>query len=113
LVDPVVPDVAGGDILPWRPSTRQQDGRATEKRLLRERGARNHPASGAGKIKDDGSDDEHLYEVKDANASHTVKGDDLLALYQRGIRQGLVPVYLIRFGNGLILEGTIRADTGQ
>lgn len=100
-----------GDVLPWKVPTRQDEGRSTEKRLLKERSARSHPASGAGRIKHDGSTEAELIEVKDANKSHTVSGDDLKALYQRGIQQGLEPVYVIRFKNGLILEGRIRADT--
>ena len=100
-------------ILPWKTDTRQVQGRNTERRLIKESGGVVHPSSGSGPIKDDGHTDETLIEVKDAIHVHRIIADDLLALYQRGIRQRLIPTYVVRFANGLILEGTIRADTGM
>jgi len=98
-------------ILPWRPNTRQQQGRITEKKLIKAKGGRPHPSSGSGHIKQDGHNDHCLFEVKDALHSHRIMADELLALYQRGIRQGLIPTYMVRFSNGLILEGVVRAET--
>ena len=43
----------------------------TEAKILKERGALVHPNSGAGTIKDDGHDDDYVYEVKDARKTIT------------------------------------------
>jgi hypothetical protein len=76
----------------------------TERQMLRARGARQHPRSGAGRIKEDGSDEQTLYEVKDANKTFTLSGADLLQSYRRGAAQGRDAVWLIRFGNGIEAE---------
>jgi hypothetical protein len=68
-------------------------------KLLKQRGARIHPNSGAGHIKDDGSDDHRLYEIKDARRTHTLNADELRALYVRAVRQGKQAVYLIYFSD--------------
>ncbi len=85
--------------LSWgaRPKTRQVEGRDVEAKLLKERGARVHPMSGAGSIKEDGSDDHNLYEVKLANKSFTLKSKDLVKTLVRAIRQGKQGVWLIHF----------------
>lgn len=70
---------------------------ATEKVIARKRGARLHPRSGSGAIKDDASSSEDLLEIKDANVSHTLKAKDLLALYRRAVRKGLRAKYIIYF----------------
>lgn len=67
--------------------------------MMKERGARLHPRSGAGPIKDDGSDDHNLYEVKDARRSFTLKAADLKGLMLRAIRQGRNGVMLIYFSD--------------
>jgi hypothetical protein len=69
----------------------------TEKQLLKKRGARVHPMSGAGRIKDDGSDDAYLFEIKDAVKSHTLNADDLWALFVRAVRQDREALYLVQF----------------
>jgi protein RecA len=81
----------------WRLPSRQQQGRVTEKQLLKKRGARVHPMSGAGRIKDDGSDDAYLFEIKDAVKSHTLNADDLWALFVRAVRQDREALYLVQF----------------
>lgn len=108
--------------LPWAGSanrTRQVEGRQTEARILKMRGARVHPNSGAGHIKDDGSDEHRLYEVKDARKTHTIKADELRALFVRAVRQNKQGIYLVYFsdcdftlecrlipgGKGLVSEG--------
>lgn len=87
--------------LSWgaKPKSRQVQGRDTEKRLLAERGARVHPMSGAGSIKEDGSDDHTLYEVKDARKSFTLNAKDLHATLVRAARQGKQGVWLIHFSD--------------
>lgn len=55
--------------------------------------------SGAGSIKDDGSDDEHVYEIKDARRSHTLIAAALKGLLVRAIRQGKQPVYVVYFSD--------------
>lgn len=83
--------------LPYKPKTRQEDGADTEKRILRGRGARQHPRSGAGRIKYDGSDDDDLIEVKDANKSHTLQASLLNDLFVTATRQGKDAVYIVTF----------------
>jgi hypothetical protein len=63
-------------------------------------GARVHPMSGAGRIKADGSDDDYLYEIKDANKSFTLKSDDLRFLYAEAVKQMRQPVMLVSFQHG-------------
>jgi hypothetical protein len=53
--------------------------------------------SGAGGIKADGSDDVYLYEIKDANLSHVLNGQELHGLWLRAIRQGKQAVYIVQF----------------
>jgi hypothetical protein len=69
-------------------------------KILEARGARVHPNSGAGSIKDDGSDDEYVYEVKDATKSFTLKSKELRATFVRAVRQGKLPMWLVYFGDG-------------
>jgi hypothetical protein len=56
--------------------------------------------SGAGRIKADGSDDDYLYEIKDANKSFTLKSDDLRFLYAEAVKQMRQPVMLVSFQHG-------------
>jgi hypothetical protein len=53
--------------------------------------------SGAGRIKFDGSDDDWLYEVKDANKSFALSSQLLYDLYMAAIRQRKSPMLLIYF----------------
>lgn len=66
---------------------------------MKARGARVHPNSGAGNIKDDGSDEHIVYEVKDARKNYTLKVAELVTLYKRAVRQGKMGVFLIYFSD--------------
>jgi hypothetical protein len=94
--------------VPWKDRTPQEEGRRHERAELRRRGARQHPNSGAGPIKRDGSDDEWLYEVKLANRTHTVNGADLYALLTQAARESKQGRYVITFANGVVLDGEVR-----
>lgn len=72
-------------------------GRQTEKQIVPKRGGKVHPNSGAGKIKDDGSSADELFEVKDANKTHTLNALELKKLWQRAVRQGKEAHYIIYF----------------
>jgi hypothetical protein len=99
--------------LPWSPRSRQQEGIRTESRIVKKRGGRVHPRSGAGKIKDDGSTDEEVMEIKDAKRSHTLKASDLEALYKRAAQQGKEARYIVYFSdNDLAAEITLRRGEG-
>lgn len=83
--------------LPWTPRTRQKVGDQTERHIVEKRGGRVHPRSGAGSIKDDGSTDAEVLEIKDAMESHTLKGTTLLQLFNRAAKQGKDAHYIIYF----------------
>ena len=84
--------------LPWSPSRSPQvEGRRLEAKSLKARGAVLHPNSGAGPIKDDGHDDVHQYECKDARKSYTLNGKEMQATFVRAIRQGRVACWLVNF----------------
>ena len=83
--------------MPWNPRTPQDNGRKREKEILKGLGAMAHPMSGAGRIKDDGHDDEYLYEVKTAAKQFTIKEKDMDALWTRAMKAGLEPVYIVEF----------------
>jgi len=83
--------VEGGlaDLLPWRARTPQDKGREAEKRLVKQRGGRVHPRSGAGRIKNDGSTREADFEVKHtARSSFTLKGEELKKSWVQAVRSG-------------------------
>lgn len=99
--------------MPWQPRSRQQTGMQTEKQIVKKKGGRVHPRSGAGKIKDDGSTDSELLEVKDARRTHTIKGSDLLALFNRATRQKKEAQYVVYFTEAdLTITGTITKGKG-
>lgn len=99
---------------PWQPHrSRQMQGMETEKKIAKKKGARLHPRSGAGKIKDDASTDEAVVEIKDANLTHTVKGESLDHLLRRAISQGKDAEYVIYFtAHNLTLTGKITRGMG-
>ena len=96
------------DLFPHKRLTPQQQGRKNERKLAKRYGAREHPNSGAGRIKDDASSDDAVFEFKKANKSHTVKLDDLKAIHRRAHREGKEPFYVIEFADGVVLEGVVR-----
>ena len=65
--------------------------------MLRKRGARLHPNSGAGSIKWDGSDEDFLYEVKTTRRSFTMNGAMLAKMFRDAVQQGKQPKLLVRF----------------
>lgn len=104
------------DNVVWmKDQTPQKKGRKTEKRLLMQRGARVHPNSGAGHIKDDGSDDDFIYEVKEtAKRSFVLSVKELRSTYRRALRQGKLAVWLIHFPNeGFTAEVKLIPDSNK
>lgn len=90
--------MAGPIELPWQPKkSRQQEGMASEKRAAKRHGARLHPRSGAGKIKDDASNEETIFEFKDVMKSHSLSGAALDALFTRATQQGKEARYVVHF----------------
>jgi hypothetical protein len=99
--------------LPWQPRSRSMEGMQTEKQIVKKKGGRVHPRSGAGKIKDDGSNDEEVMEVKDAKRSHTLKVSELNALFKRAAQQGKEARYLVYFSDDdITAEITLRRGKG-
>lgn len=90
--------------LPYVNDTPQVKGRKVERKVLRDLGARQHPMSGAGRIKEDGHDDDHLYEVKDANRVFTLNSKDLRTSWNRAVQQDKDAVWIIKFANGMNAE---------
>lgn len=81
----------------WSPRSRQKEGELTERKIVKERGGRVHPRSGAGSIKWDGSSDEEVMEIKDANITHTLNGQMLDDLFRKAMKLGKSPVYIVQF----------------
>lgn len=80
--------------------------------MAKDRDARPHPMSGAGRIKDDASTETDQYEFKLANKSHTLKGADLYQLFVRAIRQGKEPKYVVYF-DSVDITATITLERGR
>lgn len=85
--------------LPWSIPTRQQQGRITERKEARRRGARLHPNSGAGRIKHDASTEDQLIEIKDSKVSYTLNKKYLEELWTVATRQGKEPLLVVAFGD--------------
>jgi hypothetical protein len=83
--------------MPWSPRSRSKEGEQTERHIAKKRGMRPHPRSGAGRIKDDASDEHTVIEVKDANKSHTINAKELLTVWKRAMQQGKEAQYVIYF----------------
>lgn len=92
--------------------TPQVMGRVKEKQMAKDRGARLHPNSGAGRIKDDASNEDTQYEFKNVRTSHTLKGADLLALFKRSVRLGKQAEYVVHFEDQN-LTATINLTRGR
>ncbi len=93
--------------LPWKPRSRQEQGRQTERGTLKRYGVKGHPNSGAGKIKFDGSDEDCVMEVKDAAKSYTLNRAYLESLFKTAARQGKEAVLVVEFPD-LVVEAVIR-----
>lgn len=91
--------------LPYGRRTPQMEGRRVERQIARENNLRLHPMSGAGRIKEDASDEERVVEIKNASKSFTLNAADLNATFNRAVRAGKDSVWIIRFANGI--EATI------
>lgn len=99
--------------VPWKVGrSRQEEGLVTEAKIAKKRGARVHPRSGAGRIKDDASSEDFILEIKDANKTHTLKAADLDALFRRAVSQGKTPQYVIYF-QSVDLTATIEFKRGM
>jgi DNA-binding helix-hairpin-helix protein with protein kinase domain len=98
--------------LPWKTRSRQKQGRVTEKEIAKNRGARVHPNSGALRIKHDASDDDTLYEIKDANKTYTLAGKELLELWKRSAQQLKEPLFIVYFTDA-DLTATIHITKGK
>lgn len=99
--------------VPWQPRSRQSEGRQTEKEVVHRQGGRVHPNSGAGSIKDDGSSEGALFEVKDAQKTHTLHGKTLNSLFRRAVAQDKDAVYIVYFGDyNLTAEVRLRRGKG-
>lgn len=108
--EPPSPDLA--ELVPWRGSrTPQERGREAERRLVKERGGRVHPRSGAGRIKNDGSTKESDFEVKHTGrSSFTLKGADLRKSWVDSVRAGKEEMrWVIEFANyDIVAEITVK-----
>jgi hypothetical protein len=51
-----------------------------------------------------------LYEIKDANKSFTLKGDDLNTLWVRAVREGKEPVFIVKYANGVTATITVTKE---
>ena len=71
---------------------------------------RQHPNSGAGRMKYDMSDDDTLLEMKDANKSFTISAAYVEDLFRVATRQGKQAVLVIKFGNDIIIEAVVRKE---
>ena len=97
--------------MPWQTKSRSQQGLQTEASLIKKKGGRSHPRSGAGQIKWDGSTEDELIEVKDANKCISLKGDYLLSLFKDAAMQSKEAVFIVRFLEaGIVMEARIRRD---
>ena len=68
-----------------------------------------HPMSGAGRIKGDASTADGAYvEIKDANKSYTLTGDDLKKAWTEAVRaEHSGCLFIITFANGMRLTGVV------
>ena len=85
--------------LPWKLRTAQEEGRRSERRVAKQVGARLHPNSGAGRIKNDFNDGETEYEAKlTARKTFTLNARSLKDSWIAALRQGRTGmVWLIEF----------------
>ena len=98
--------------MPWSPRSRSKEGEQTERQIAKKRGMRAHPRSGAGRIKDDASDEHTQLEVKDANKSHTINAKELLVLWKRAMQQGKEAKYVIYF-KSIDMTATLSLERGK
>jgi hypothetical protein len=92
--------------VPWKPRSPQEKGRQTEKKVLKKYGVKAHPASGAGPIKYDGSNEDCVMEVKEARQSFSLNRTYLDSLFKNAARQGKEARLVVEFPD-LTVEATI------
>lgn len=98
----------------WRPRSRQEEGRKSEKEIAKKLGAKLHPNSGALRIKHDASDSETLYEIKDANKTYSLSADELNTLWVRAMRETKEPVFIIKFKHrGMTATITLKKEVNS
>ena len=86
----------------------------SEKKIAKKLGANVHPNSGALRIKHDASDDETLYEIKDANKSFTLTAEDLNTLWVRATRERKEGVFIVKYNHhGITATITINKEIGK
>jgi hypothetical protein len=90
-------DEEGGVIIPFPATTPQVKGRLYEQKRSRQLGLRLHPASGAGRIKHDASDEGTVVEFKQAERSFTLQGKYLEGLFKEATRQDKTAIMEINF----------------
>ncbi len=101
-------------VIPFPKSTPQERGRKYERRRAREQGLREHPASGAGKIKHDASDDNRLVEYKTATKTFTLSGKYLADFFRVATRQSKQAIMEVDFETDkVVVEITIRRTNGR
>jgi hypothetical protein len=94
---------SGRSGLGWKRTTRQQEGRDSEKGILQHYGAKAHPNSGAGSIPFDGSTGEAVIEVKDAAKTFRLDLTYLKRLRREAARSGKQGVLVVKFP-GMLVE---------
>lgn len=95
--------------MPWQVTTPQVNGRKSERNKAKAMGARLHPNSGSLSIKNDFSTDDALFEDKNVNRTHTIKGEDLDKLFCNAIAQGKEAHYIVYFAEAdITIEGVLR-----
>ena len=87
----------------WQRRTRQQEGRHSEKAVLKRYGAKAHPNSGAGSIPFDGSTQHSVIEVKDAVSTFRLDVKYLRRLRTAAGRQGKQGILVVKFP-GMLVE---------
>lgn len=87
----------------WERRTRQQEGRYSEKAILKHYDARTHPNSGAGSIPFDGSTDDEIIEVKDAAKTFRLDLTYLRRLRAEAAKSGKQGVIVVKFP-GMLVE---------
>lgn len=76
--------------------------------MIKAEGLRGHSQSGAGRVyKHDGSDDERLVEIKNAEKVHSLDASYLAGLWKRATMQGKQAEYLVHFDNGITVRAVI------
>lgn len=100
--------------MPWRTPTRQEVGLQEEAIILKLHGARQHPGSGSGQIKEDGSTDEEIIQIKTVNSTVVLKGIDIQQLWLAASRTNKRARLIVFFDSlGLRLEGEVLPGRGK